>query len=499
MHIPLFCMSRKRIWVIALVMLIATITLIGVQMLWYRDAIALKKAQFDQLIYRSMIDIARVLEFEETAAMVRHQLNPLQSDSGFLTPPDPLRPVSQGMPPADPSEVSRLPVQSSDREVESEWLLNRRRFVDRVISGLMLVSPKIEMRVQQKELEEVIDRVLAESEVTLSYEYAVSRWNDEIAFKSDHYNPAAEESFYRVQLFPEDRFTNANYLTLYFPSKERAIYKSLFFLAIASLVLTLAIVVIFAFTIAMLFRQKRLGEIRSDFVSNMTHELKTPISTISLASQMLADKSIPAESKNIEQISSIIRDESKRLSTQVEKVLQSAVFDKGKLRLRLTEVDMNEILHGVAENFAIQLKSRNGKIHFIAGAVDTFVMADTVHITNVMSNLVDNAMKYCERPPEITLTTSNHGGFLVVSVADNGIGIGKADQKKIFEKFYRVPTGNVHSVKGFGLGLSYVKMIAEAHQGYIELESEPFAGSVFSIYLPLIVKQINGKDKNSAG
>jgi two-component system phosphate regulon sensor histidine kinase PhoR len=234
-----------------------------------------------------------------------------------------------------------------------------------------------------------------------------------------------------------------------------------------------------------MFRQKRLSEIRSDFVSNMTHELKTPISTISLASQMLGDKSIPAAIKNTEQISKIISEECKRLGNQVEKVLQTAVFDKGRLKLKLDEVNMHEIILSVIENFSIQLKSRSGKIMSSMNAENFILQADQVHITNLLSNLLDNAIKYCDRNPEIIVETANKKDFLLISVSDNGIGINRNDLKRIFEKFYRVPTGNIHSVKGFGLGLSYVKMIAEEHQGYVEVESELYGGSTFKVYLPL--------------
>jgi two-component system phosphate regulon sensor histidine kinase PhoR len=187
------------------------------------------------------------------------------------------------------------------------------------------------------------------------------------------------------------------------------------------------------------------------------------------------------------------------LGSQVEKVLQTSVFDKGKLKLRLTEVDMHEMLTGVVDNFSIQVKSRNGKIASTLKAEKFVLQVDQVHITNVLSNLLDNAIKYCNRNPEIRVETVNRGEFLQITVADNGIGIGKSDQKRVFEKFFRVPTGNVHTVKGFGLGLSYVKMILEAHQGHVELESELFEGSTFKLYLPLQNHGSHTKDKNSAG
>jgi two-component system phosphate regulon sensor histidine kinase PhoR len=241
----------------------------------------------------------------------------------------------------------------------------------------------------------------------------------------------------------------------------------------------------FSFTILYVFRQKKLTEIRNDFVNNMTHELKTPISTISLASQMLGDTSLPPDRKNISQISRIISEESRRLGYQVEKVLQMAVFDKGQVKLRRKETDLHELIRNVAENYALQVKSRDGNIETSLEAENYILEVDSVHITNVLTNLVDNAMKYCSREPVIRISTRNSKQFLEIAIRDNGIGIGKQDQKRIFEKFYRVPTGNIHTVKGFGLGLSYVKKIIEEHKGTIDVESQLYEGSTFYIRLPL--------------
>jgi two-component system phosphate regulon sensor histidine kinase PhoR len=380
-----------------------------------------------------------------------------------------------------------------------DWIKNRREFVNRVIAGMFYKSADIEKRISPEVLEQIIHDVIKENGIDLHYEYAVIRANNEIAFSSRNYSPAEEAEYYKVQLFPEDVIANANSLSIYFPAKQNFLFKSLSYLAISSLLLTLAIVTIFGVTIVVMHRQKRLSEIRNDFVSNMTHELKTPISTISLASQMLGDKSIPPEIKNTEQISKIIAEECRRLGNQVEKVLQTAVFDKGKLKLRLVEADMHEVISSVIENFSIQVKNRNGKISSVLNAENFILLVDQVHITNVLSNLLDNAIKYCDRDPEILIETSNRGEFFLILVKDNGIGISKADQKRVFEKFYRVPTGNVHTVKGFGLGLSYVKMIIEEHHGYVDLESELYSGSTFKIYLPLGDHGEHAKDKNSAG
>lgn len=242
-------------------------------------------------------------------------------------------------------------------------------------------------------------------------------------------------------------------------------------------------------TVYIIYRQKKLSEIKNDFVNNMTHELKTPISTISLASQMLNDPSIPIESKNISHITGIIVNESKRLGFQVEKVLQMAIFDRGKINLKLKETDIHEFLNGIINNFNVQIKIRNGIIRQDFMAEKAFAAIDEVHFTNLIVNLFDNAVKYCNVEPDITVSTRSRKNTIIISVRDNGIGISRDHQKRIFEKFYRVPTGNIHNVKGFGLGLSYVKLITEAHAGSIMLESEIGKGSVFNISLPLIKEE----------
>lgn len=492
-------MSKRLIWIVTVFMGIAMASLILVQAYWIKNAILVKEKQFNQLITRSMIDITLEIEKLEVAKISSHLVDPLSTDTGLFKPPPPAEPEVARPPEsdelsADNTGKSEMDLESNRKKEVQQWLNNRRAFVDRVIASMFYISPKIENRISASELEDVIHKVLNGSDIDMSFEYAVLRSNNDTAYHSAGYDPFAEAEYYSIQLFPNDVYAKSNYLKLYFPGKEDFLFRSLSYLAISSLVLTLAILFSFALTAFIMFRQKRLSEIRSDFISNMTHELKTPISTISLASQMLGDKSIPPELKNTGQISKIISEECRRLGNQVEKVLQTAVFDKGKLKLRLSEVNVHEIITSVVENFSIQVKSRNGKLTSSLEADKFIIQADQVHITNVMSNLLDNAIKYCNRNPEISVSTANKMEFLLISVSDNGIGINRTDQKRIFEKFYRVPTGNVHTVKGFGLGLSYVKMIVEEHRGYVEVESELYEGSTFNIYLPLNDTVSHAKD-----
>lgn len=515
-------MSRKLIWIVTIIMGSSMVALIMFQAYWIKNAIQINERQFDQLVSRSMIDIANEIEWREAEQLIHRQLNPLMADSSVFgesyaeSGDDPYFSESNeySIPVPDPpgadnnagsdtgsSLESSAPHFSQDRNNQdyilqnrasepNELLANRRKFVDRVVASMFQMPPDIEDRISQVELEEIINKVFMENGLdNMSYEYAVLQWNNDIALRSEFYSIAEEKEYYRVKLFPNDLEPESNYLSIYFQQRNNSRFESIGFMAFPSLIFSLIILLSFTLTVYVIIRQKRLSEIRNDFVSNMTHELKTPISTISLASQMLGDKSIPAEMKKPDQISKIIRDECRRLGTQVEKVLQTAIFDKGKLKLRLQEVNMHEIIENAIENFNIQIKSRNGEITGSLNAENPDIIADQVHIANVLSNLIDNAIKYCTRDPVIHIKTYNKGSALIISIQDNGVGISKNDQKRVFEKFYRVPTGNIHSVKGFGLGLSYVKMIVEEHQGYIELESELYEGSKFTITLPNKAKE----------
>jgi two-component system phosphate regulon sensor histidine kinase PhoR len=471
-------MSRKWIWILAFFMGLAMISLIFVQAWWIKNAVDVKDDQFDQLITRTLSDVSREFQKQQAARHIVDELNPFYIDT------------SSDFYDSDFHFKSEFYFYSESEgdQLESELRrrdLDRRALVNNVLSRMLSFKPEIEDIINPENFKALVRKALLNKGIDMDFEYAVTKPNNLLVFKSGNFNPDADADYYRVQLTPDDLFASTDYLTIYFPAKRNFIFKSLGYMAISSIMLTVIIVLSFAVTIYIIIRQKRLSEIRTDFVNNMTHELKTPISTIYLASQMLGDKTIPATSKNIDNLSSVIIEESRRLGYQVEKVLQTALFKEGKLKLKLRETDIHELIQGVINNFSIQIKQKNGIIIPSLHAENKILNIDAVHITNVLSNLIDNAIKYCTRDPEIYVETQDHKEYLLISVRDNGIGIGKNDQKRIFDKFFRVSTGNVHPVKGFGLGLSYVKKIVDEHKGYINIESELYEGTTFRIYLPL--------------
>jgi two-component system phosphate regulon sensor histidine kinase PhoR len=304
-----------------------------------------------------------------------------------------------------------------------------------------------------------------------------------------------------VLLFPNDleETKKPNYLYLFFPKRDGYLLKQTGILVIPTVVLTAMLIGIFVFTILIILRQKKLSIIKNDFINNMTHELKTPISTISLASQMLRDNTVTNTPKTIEHISGIIYQESKRLTTQVEKVLQMAVFNEGKLKLKIKEVNLNTLIKSVVLNFELRVKAKDGELITDLNVDPAIIKGDDVHITNVLFNLLDNAVKYSKEAPKIIISTHLEDEFLVIGVKDHGIGIPNEYVGQIFERFYRVPTGNIHDVKGFGLGLSYVKKIIDAHRGRIKVESELNKGTKFMIYFPINVHEHGKKSKITIG
>ena len=529
-------MSKKMIWLLGAFMAMVMMGLIIVQAYWINNALEIKEQQFSQLVVRAMSNVARQVENEDAAWMIYDFMSPSfrfdTSGGNFsfnfqMNTERNIRGIGPGgdikidekvifdtrtsgseqnsikvrrmkdsllavisdkvVGLDDTLWISQGPgiIDLPDPELLEEKLIEKKVLVEKVMSRMIDPRNRLEDRLTEDVMRRSIDRYLRESGLDLPYEYAVINQQKQVKLKSAAFNPDKNVEVFTARLFPGDVWSSPNYLQIYFPDQRSFIFQSVGFMGLTSVALTTIIIGIFIFTLWIIFRQKRLSEMKTDFVNNMTHELKTPISTISLASQMLNDPSVPVENKNLGHISRIIDTESKRLGVQVEKVLQMAIFDRGKLKLKWKTMDIHDLISHSVENFSLQIKKRGGKISWSPGASSSIVSVDEVHITNVISNVLDNAIKYCRETPEIEVSTWNENNSVVLQIKDNGIGISKENQKRIFEKFYRVPTGNIHNVKGFGLGLSYVKRIIEIHNGSINLTSELNRGTRFDIFIPL--------------
>jgi len=365
----------------------------------------------------------------------------------------------------------------------------KEKMIDEVINDMFDFPGMVpvEERVNLKDLDSILKNRLGENGVKTDYLFAITNHKkDPLLFKDKNSKEMADKIIdegYSIHLSAGNMFNEPLFLHIYFPDKKSYLLGQMWAVMMVSLILTLFVIGAFFYTIVTIFQQKKLSVIKNDFINNMTHELKTPISTIALAGEALSDKDISINENQKQIYINMIRDENKRLGILVENVLQSAVIDKGELKLKKERVDMGGLINDLLGNFSIQVTKRNGTIDKKIEEKNLSVSGDRVHLTNVLYNLLDNANKYSNEP-KITVSAYTQNGNVIVSVKDNGIGISKENQKKIFEKLYRVPSGNLHDVKGFGLGLSYVKTIVEKHNGRIIVESEPGKGSNFIIEIP---------------
>ena len=524
--------NSRLIWTLTVIISLATVGLVAVQARWLNIAMATKKAQFEQTVVLAMERIVRCVEEHETVARVIDEVKPHYSVSlrkdgvrqsfqqGILdktrsgvrsqqisqemftiSTGDSLRLPTITHRLLDTMSPSQLPMQlqpkaSTRGSISLSPKLDTRHeqqtvFVESVVNRMVRVALPFEERISQAEIDSIIGDELVRRGITAHYEYCVANERDSTIYRSPAYSKAFPDVVYSNMLYPSDFLTRRFYLRLYFPHQRHYLIKSLSPIAGISALLILFIVTLFSATIIIITKQKHLSEMKSDFVNNMTHELKTPIATISLAAQLLNNPDIPPERKDYAQLGNIIADESRRLGQQVEKVLLMSIFERGKLDLKFRSIDLHAIISKVASHVNLQVQARQGKLRLRLAAKQHQVLADEVHITNVVNNLIDNALKYSPDTPSITIATNDTPDGIQLAIADRGIGISREDQKKIFDQFFRVHTGNIHNVKGFGLGLSYVQKIVEAHNGRIWVESELNNGSTFFIFLPFDTQSDN--------
>jgi two-component system phosphate regulon sensor histidine kinase PhoR len=280
-------------------------------------------------------------------------------------------------------------------------------------------------------------------------------------------------------------------LVIVVPHVSNIIWKQMYWMVLGAIVFTIIIFAAFFITLRALFNQKKLSEIKSDFINNMTHEFKTPLATISLAVDALKNEKVINDRAKMDYFSGIIKDENKRMNKQVETILQAALLDKQEIQLNEKPVHAHELIKAAINNINLPLAEKNGKLEVHLDATNDLIIGDEVHFINIINNLLDNAVKYSKEHLLIKLTTSNFNGHLRIKIEDNGIGMNKETLHRIFEKFYRAHTGNIHNVKGFGLGLSYVKTIVDAHKGKIKAESTPGKGSCFTIDFSVLKPQLS--------
>ncbi len=361
------------------------------------------------------------------------------------------------------------------------------RMITAVIDQMAVTEwEPIDMRVDRHVLDSLLLASLSEAGINLDPAYGVlANAQDSMPIIKDAaYSNDIKKSEFKTALFPHDYFGSNASLAIYFPGRQAFLWKQMGPLMAASIIFMIIIVISFAYTIYTIISQKRFASLLVNFINNMTHEFKTPISTVSLASEAISRPEVISDSDKVARYNSMIQSENHRMRGQVEKILQMAVLEEGDYELKLESIDVHRVIDKAIANIALQVENRHGQVECNLGAENSIIRADAVHLENIINNLLDNANKYSIENPRIKVRTWNKDDGMMIEVEDNGIGISEKDRKQVFEKYYRVASGNIHDVKGFGLGLSYVRLMVEAHHGKISLESKEGRGTTVTLYLP---------------
>ncbi|MBC7534567.1 MAG: HAMP domain-containing histidine kinase [Ferruginibacter sp.] len=435
----------KRVFpIITILILLSLLGLIFFQFLWLKSAKEIKEQQLDDNIARAISDAAEKLVQEKTTFP-------------FSKKPD---------------------VRLGDK-MKMEFF-----------------KPSVIQRFSRDDIQEILQASFTKNLLKdIPFEFAVTEntlTGDQVATDNflKYYLDSPSNIRRIIQLIPPtgsnlENLTRDELLVVIVPHSRTIILKEITWFIMGAILFTIIITTAFFLTIRTLLKQKKLSEIKSDFINNMTHEFKTPLATISLAVDALKNEKVSGDKEKTNYFTGIIKEENKRMNKQVETILQAALLDRQEVQLNLKKVSANSLIKSALNNIALPIEDRGGKIEINLEAQKDIIMADEVHFTNIINNLLDNAVKYSKENPHIKLHTSNQGNSLRIKIEDNGIGMNKETLSRIFEKFYRAHTGNIHNVKGFGLGLSYVKTMVDAHHGQIKPESTLGKGSCFIITMPL--------------
>jgi signal transduction histidine kinase len=468
--------------------------LLYLQVNYFRTLLNYQETQFEDAVKRSLLQVSHDLELEETKQILVDKLFVSQNDYNgqqrFRATPITRIDSQQSASKALPQSFGKKNLQTASQQIQKafqEGYIYQQTLLEEVIRSAMKGSQRpIEERINFRQLESYIRQELSNNNIEQPFMYAVTDKNKQAIYTGPNFQTGHSDVYTQV-LFPAD--TDSKYYTLQvvFPTQKKYNLDSISFI-VPSIVFTIVLLIVFVVTIYIIFRQKRLAEIKNDFVNNMTHELKTPVASISLAAQTLNDSEISNSPALMEHAKKVIDNESKRLTFLVDKVLQMSLFEDHAVSFKMTKLDANDLIADVAGTFALRVETAGGTIDVDLEALDSTIVADKMHFTNVLFNLMENAVKYRRQnvPLRLVAHTLNVGNKIQIIIEDNGIGIKKENLKKIFDRFFRVPTGNRHDVKGFGLGLAYVKKIITDLDGSIKAESEIGIGTKFIITLPFV-------------
>lgn len=505
-------MDKRWITGLLVAISIALLGLVAIQVKWMRDTMVLREAQFQQSVDNALFAVCdRLEQLEKMGDLKRHKIG-----RRLLGRLDAMRHASAGRTsikendeaPASPEEdegeqamaapeashAPEVPVAPvSEEGFQPHWEQEEHADREVLISDMVraILAAELAREISERIEPRILDSLLAE-------EFAINGIHGPLHYGifSEDGGPmgigsedgqdslVTADTPFKEKLFRHDLAGEPYYLHVEVPGQRSMLLRGMVPMLLISALFMAIVVLAFLYTIRTIYRQKRIGEIRNDLVNNLTHELKTPISTIGLACEALTDPSMPKTEQQVRTFVTMIRDENKRLGALVENVLQSAVLESGHMLLKRVDLDLHTLVQDVVRSSNIQVSRRNGRIDLDLRAEIHNVQGDRIHLTNLLYNLIDNAVKYAEQEPRVRIATSNNNEGVTVSVTDNGIGIAASEHRKIFDRLYRVPTGNLHNAKGFGLGLSYVRTVVERHGGRIKLDSAPGKGSTFHIFIP---------------
>lgn len=515
-------MSRTTIWVIISLMTVALIGLVGFQLYWINNVIHLSNERFEKDVQESLRSVADKLEKNEMLYLVaknelwevdssrtanktlsigikanvardtsRREIVAYSSSSSSestqerldktaaITSDSSIRVIHE-------STISSRGVGDVTYDIDPDRLKNKTARLEVIVREILELEEGYHHRVHPEILDSLLHEEFTAKGINISYEFGVfNEDEDNFVLVNAKNKDELLQSDLKANLFPNDLFGNVNYLMVNFPDQNSFLLKQISATLASSVGLIAIIIFCFAYAIHTIMRQKKLSEVKNDFINNMTHEFKTPIATVSLASEALGEDAVIQDRNTYYRYLKVIKEETNRLSEQVEKVLQAASFDKDDFKLAKTRTNIVELVDKAVEKFRIQIEKRKGILERDYDKDTLEANVDPSHFHNAVQNLLDNALKYSSDEPNITVTLRSSPEKFVLSIKDKGIGIGKEQIKKIFDKFYRVQKGNIHDIKGFGLGLSYVKSVVDAHKGLIEVQSEPGKGSLFTLKIPI--------------
>lgn len=510
-------MNKRYILAVIGLMSAAVFGVVWLQMDLIQTAIKENEVKFDKEVFDALNSVVLRMEKEEELEILNYSYNGFvasyynlgegttEAGASFNAPPA----AKKALPQANVSPTERLLAQLRE-DVFNEQCDCAKCVAERsekYRSWLTFMKQQggqrlpLAERIKKERLRDILRQELANRGINIDYSYGLlSTASNGFVIIDDRYVVESAEpreslpgytnihnSKYRVHLFP-DETPAPGLLMVHFPARSGFVGRSVWPNLVGALVFTGIIMFCFGYTIYVIFTQKKLSEMKNDFINNMTHEFKTPIATISLAADSISSPMISGDGDKVRRFANIIKQENKRMNSQVEKVLQMALIDRREFSLNLGEVNLHEIIQQALNNFSIRVEQREGAIEGRLEANNPVIYGDVTHISNIVNNLLDNAEKYSPESPQITVWTRDARGGVELTVQDRGMGMSKEARKHIFDKFYRVHTGNVHDVKGFGLGLSYVKAIMDAHKGAIDVKSELGRGSSFTLFFPKLVE-----------